>query len=659
MSPFLYAICIITVSALGALLTSRWSRLSSLVGCTGAVIGSAFGFIDALKAIWLGSNLSIQLDWSIPFGSFFITIDPLSAVFLLPVFTLCGVAAIFGHGYLEGYAWRKNLGVVWFFYNTLIVSMALVIVARNAVLFLIAWEIMSVASFFLVTFDHEDKSARRAGWIYLVATHIGTAFLLAFFILMGKASGSLDFNTIPPVATSTANLLFLLALVGFGTKAGFMPMHFWLPEAHPAAPSHVSAVMSGVMIKTGIYGIIRTIILLQHPPLWWGTVLIAIGLASGILGVLLALAQHDLKRLLAYHSVENIGIIALGIGVGLVGMSTGMNTVAALGFGGAILHVFNHAMFKGLLFLGAGSVMHAVGTRNIEELGGLLKRMPWTGTTFLVGAIAICGLPPLNGFISEMLIFLGAYHSLLGTNATAIALSLAVIAGLALIGGLAAACFTKAFGIVFLGEPRSQHAAIAHESGPTMLWPMGMLAAACAAIGLFSPFVIRVMLEALAQITAAPRVAVVQAMVTGRSIMICVVSVTVVLIIFFVLLLVLRRILLAGRKVTMSVTWDCGYAAPTPRMQYTASSFAGPLVELFRGLLRPHEEKVLPQGMFPKTASYSSHTPDLLRAGPLSPIIARLRLWASRFLWLQHGKVQLYVLYIAITLLILLIWKLS
>ena len=254
-----------------------------------------------------------------------------------------------------------------------------------------------------------------------------------------------------------AGVLFLLAVIGFGTKAGFMPLHVWLPEAHPAAPSHVSAVMSGVMIKTGIYGLMRAFTFLGTPPLWWGWVLVAIGLTSGVLGVLFALAQHDLKRLLAYHSVENIGIIALGLGVGLLGMSTGSPVLIVLGFGGALLHVLNHALFKGLLFLGAGAVVHGTGTREIDQLGGLLKRMPWTAATFLVGAVAISGLPPLNGFVSEFLIYLGAFKGGISTGGPVAVPLLALIAGLALIGGLAVACFTKAFGIVFLGEPRSEH----------------------------------------------------------------------------------------------------------------------------------------------------------------------------------------------------------
>jgi formate hydrogenlyase subunit 3/multisubunit Na+/H+ antiporter MnhD subunit len=279
---------------------------------------------------------------------------------------------------------EKALGVSWFFFNLLVASMALVVVARNGILFLVAWELMALASFFLVTMQDDEERVRDAGRTYLVASHLGTAFLLVLFIMLAGGTDSLDFDRF--AAGSHAGLLFILAAIGFGTKAGFVPLHVWLPEAHPAAPSHVSAVMSGVMIKTGIYGLVRTLTFLGPLPAWAGWLLVGVGVTSGVLGVLFALAQHDLKRLLAYHSVENIGIITLGLGLGLVGLRAGFAPLAVLGFAGALLHVLNHALFKGLLFLGAGAVLHGTKTRDMEELGGLLKRMPWTGPLFLIGA---------------------------------------------------------------------------------------------------------------------------------------------------------------------------------------------------------------------------------------------------------------------------------
>jgi formate hydrogenlyase subunit 3/multisubunit Na+/H+ antiporter MnhD subunit len=448
-------------------------------------------------------------------------------------------------------------------------------------------------------------------------------------------------------------------VVGFGAKAGFMPLHVWLPEAHPAAPTHVSAVMSGVMIKTGIYGLVRILTFLGPPPLWWGWALCGIGISSGILGVLYALAQHDLKRLLAYHSVENIGIIALGLGVGLIGLSSGSATLAVLGFAGGLLHVLNHALFKGLLFLGAGAVMHGAGTREIDHLGGLLKRMPWTGMSFLIGAVAISGLPPLNGFVSELLIYVGAFQGVTTLGNAATAPALAVIAGLALIGGLAAACFAKAFGIVFLGEPRSDHAAQAHEAGMAVRLSLLLLAMSCVLIGLGAPWVVEALIFTLMNATGLSADSVHTALLSVHSTFSTLVLASLILLVLLTLLASLRHRLLATRAVTEHVTWDCGYARPTPRMQYTASSFAQPLTSLFHFVLRSRFHYFMTPGLFPRAASLATETEDLSRARLYHPLFIRIGRGLSSLRWVQHGQVHLYVLYIAITLLVLLVWKLG
>jgi formate hydrogenlyase subunit 3/multisubunit Na+/H+ antiporter MnhD subunit len=337
-------------------------------------------------------------------------LDPLSAFFLLPALVLAGLAAIYGSHYMQAFADRRSLGAPTFFFNLLIASMLLVLIARNGLLFLVAWELMSLSAYFLVTFEHEQADARRAGWVYLVATHLGALFLFALFMLLGRAAASLDFVAYSQAArlgNGWSAVLFALALVGFGAKAGFVPWHVWLPEAHPAAPSHVSAIMSGVMIKTGLYGILRVTTFLGEPALWWGPALMVIGLTGGLFGISLALAQRDLKRALAYSSIENVGLIALGLGVGMWGQTSGHPAMAALGFAGGLLHVWNHALMKGLMFLAAGSVLHATGTKNIELLGGVLKRMPRTGAAMVLGGVAISGLPPLNGFVSEWLMYMG------------------------------------------------------------------------------------------------------------------------------------------------------------------------------------------------------------------------------------------------------------
>jgi NADH:ubiquinone oxidoreductase subunit 5 (subunit L)/multisubunit Na+/H+ antiporter MnhA subunit len=451
----------------------------------------------------------------------------------------------------------------------------------------------------------------------------------------------------------------LLAVIGFGTKAGFIPLHTWLPEAHPAAPSHVSAVMSGIMIKTGIYGLVRTLTFLGAPAEWWGWTLVGVGAASGVLGVLLALAQHDLKRLLAYHSLENIGIIALGLGLGLVGLSRGDPTLAVLGFAGGLLHVVNHAMFKGLLFLGAGAVAHATGTREIDRLGGLIKKMPWTAGTFLIGSAAISALPPLNGFVSEFLIYLGSF-SAVATSPVAVAIpTLIAVAALALIGGLAAACFAKAFGVVFLGEARSEEVRRAHEAPAPMRAAMIALAACCVLLGLLSAVVVPRLAPAISVATGLPLEAARQPLAYAGGPLLWITAGAAVLLAVLGGLTLLRRKLLAGRQVGQAGTWDCGYAAPTARMQYTASSFAQPLTDLFRLFLRTRRTGKEPEGLFPKEASLETHTPDVFRDGLFRPAFLGAAWLMTRLRWLQHGRLQLYVLYIVLTLLVLLVWKLG
>jgi len=641
---------------------ARRRRLSTVVGAGAALVGSGVGLIGTVPPLLAGNTLSFFIPWSIPGGAVRLGLDPLSGFFLIPVFLVGGMAALYGASYLKGQEAPDQGGASWFHYNLLVASMVTVLMARNAVVFLIAWETMALASFLLVTLENRRAEVRSAGWIYMVATHLGTAFLLALFAFLGQKVGSLDFTTLgrtgSMLPSTGVSVAFVLAVVGFGAKAGFLPLHVWLPEAHPAAPSHVSALMSGVMIKTGIYGLLRSLTWLGTPPSWWGGLVVGIGFTSGILGVLFALAQHDLKRLLAYHSVENIGIIALGVGLGLVGQSAGSAARAALGFGGALLHVLNHALFKGLLFLGAGAVLHATGTRNMDHLGGLIRRMPWTATTFLVGAVAICGLPPLNGFVSEFLIYLGAIRGVTDGGPAVVVVSLGVIVGLALIGGLAVACFTKAFGVVFLGEPRSNHAARGHEVAMAMRVPMVLLALSCAAVGLLAPLVVRALkptVNILVMVPSSTGGGLDSAAGPARWIVIG----SVVFLGMVAVLAIVRSRLVNRYPVGRTVTWDCGYARPTARMQYTSSSYAQPLTYLFRMFLRTRRRSLPPEGVFPSESSLATETPDVFQGGLYQPLFERIAGGFSRLQRLQQGRVQLYVLYIAITLIGLLVLSLG
>ena len=661
MNLLLLSLLVLLLSGAAAWVLSARPTAATRVGVGGAVVGGVLALLGALALLGGGDSPTLTWAWGLPGVAWRLGADPLSAFFLVPISILGALAALYGAEYLNTPALRPASGTCWFCYNLLVASMVLLVLARDAVLFLVAWETMALSSFFLVAYERSKPAVRNAAWTYLVATHLGTGFLLALFALLGRQAQSWDFAAfavvqLPP---ALAGVGFLLAVVGFGTKAGFMPLHVWLPEAHPAAPSHVSALLSGVMIKMGIYGLLRVLPFTGGPAAWWGWWLVGIGATSGVLGVLFALAQHDLKRLLAYHSVENIGIIALGLGIGYLGLAYGLPALAIGGFAGALLHVLNHALFKGLLFLGAGAVVHATGTRELDHLGGLLKRLPWTGACFLVGAIAICGIPPLNGFISEFMIYFGAYHGALGSGVPVAAPALVTILSLALIGGLATACFTKAFGIVFLGEPRTEHGANAHEAGPLMRGAMAALAVGCLAIGLAAPLVPEALSGVLTAVTGIPPGDLAGLLRLVQRPLGAVLLGSVALLALILALAGLRAWLLRGRPVGRTVTWDCGYARPTARMQYTASSFAEPLVTLFAILLGTERRVHPPEGALPRGGRLHTVTPDRFHDDFSVPVFGALSRLLAPVLHLQHGRLHLYILYLALTLVALLLFTLA
>jgi hydrogenase-4 component B len=659
MAIFLISIAILVFCGVASCLFKSGSIAWKFLGAGGAVAGSGFGLWSALHVIITGSRQTWNSSWSMPLGSFSLAIDALSALFLIPLFILAMLGALYGVEYMNDAGSVKKKGLHWLFYDLLVASMAMVLVASNGLLFLMAWEIMSLASFFLVLDKYEEKESQEAAWIYLIATHIGAAFLLVFFLLAGSQTGSLDFDSFinhrfSPVVSG---ILFAAGLIGFGSKAGFVPFHVWLPRAHPAAPSHVSALMSGIMIKMGIYGILRSLTFLTPFQAWWGIALVVIGCISGILGVLLALGQHDLKRLLAYHSVENIGIIALGIGTGVLGVCYDIPLLAVLGFCGGLLHVVNHALFKGLLFLGAGSVLHSCGTAHIEHLGGLIKKMPSTAACFLIGSIAICGLPPLNGFVSEFLIYMAGYNGLQSHHVSAFTFTALSMTSLALIGGLAAACFTKAFGTVFLGEPRTTLRPV-HESGLFMRIPMYVLCILCFFIGLGFYFVAPVMALPVS-IACGIGGADVAATLGSFTPSLAGIGIgTFALLVVVGLVVMARKKLLKSKPVSTSPTWDCGYIAPNARMQYTASSFAQPTTSFFRLVLFPKQDKQTPvsASTFPGNWSFHSHVPDLFLDNVYIPCFKSVSFALSKLRWLQGGKLHTYVLYIVLTLISLLLW---
>lgn len=633
---------------LSALLRRR-PRLAQRAACAALCAGAAAG-LAAAATVLLGAGPLADAGLRLALG-------PLGAVFLLAIGAVSAAGAVFGLRYHPQEVLGARAVLLQVFFGLASGSMALVVLASNAILFLAAWETMALSGFFLVQSDHDRAEVREAAFVYLAATHVGTLALFALFALLGRAAGSFDFSAMEGLPALPG--AFPLALLGFGLKAGLFPLHFWLPGAHAAAPSHVSALMSGVLIKMGIYGLLRVVGLLDAPPAAWGALLLLLGAASAVLGVALALAQHDLKRLLAYHSVENIGIIAMGAGLALLGRARGEPGMVVLGLAGSVLHVLNHALFKSLLFLGAGAVHHATGTREIDLLGGLARPMRATAGLFLLGAAAISGLPPLNGFVSEWLVGLGLLDALRRPAGDLLAFAALGLPVLALVGGLAAACFAKVVGVVFLGVPRSQHAHRAHEPPASMLLPMAALAAGCAAIGLFPGALVAPLSRAAADFSRSDPGALAAVEAAGRAgegaARISLVAAA--LLVFAALGWLLRRRRLAARRLEPDVeTWGCGFSAPTARMQYTGSSFAEMLVRRFSGALRPRTRATRPAGPFPATASFRSEVPDAVLDLGIGPA-ARAYVWiATRAHILYLRLVQMQMLLILVALLAILAW---
>ena len=567
------------------------------------------------------------------------------------------LAAIYGFDYLRFHRRQQKLGSAWFFYCLFVGGMIVVLLARTTVLFLVAWEVMSMAAFALVTFEHEKEEVRRAGWIYLIAAHIGVAALLAAFLLLGSQAGSLDFAAFKHLDTltpSSANIVFILALIGFGTKAGLVPLHVWLPEAHPAAPSHVSALMSGVMIKMGIYGLLRFASFLGNPEAWWGICLAVLGLFSGLVGISLAFSQRDFKRALAYSSIENIGLIVFSLGLGLWGMSERQTSIAVLGLTAALLHVWNHSAMKGLLFLAAGSVVHGTGTKDFERLGGLMTRLPWTSTAILVGSIAISALPPLNGFVSEWLMYLGLLKcGLTATGLIGLA-SLLSVSILAIIGTLAVITFGRIVGVALLGTPRSYETDHAHEASILMLGPMMILAVVCVGLGA-APRVACQLIAGVVQQVGESSAALVGNDELNKNVPLTTIG-HMNLGLWIAVLVVFALLTLRVRQRTSVRTWGCGYVCPNARMQYTSRSFGELMANLLPRPLRPRARLRRLKGLFPGRSSFQAESPDPVRRSVYEPLFARLASWCLRLRVLQQGQTHLYLAYIIVTVVVALSW---
>ena len=635
------AIVLTLSSGVPGLFLKRGSGVSQIIATVLHLTGCAFGIVTVVM-IFAGGSYEARFAWPIPGGFIGLHLDRVAAFFLLPLFIVMGAGSIYGEGYWNESTHLDTGRKLRFFFGTLTAGFAFVVIAADAWSFLAGWEIVGLSAFFLVITESDKGETLRAGWIYLIATHVSTLLLFCMFALIHRETGTWHFDQ--SILNSHISGILLLALAGFGIKAGLMPFHVWLPEAHAVAPSHISAILSGLVLKMGVYGLIRLMTMIAEIPFWFGMVLLFAGIMSGILGVVFALAQHDLKRLLAYHSIENIGIIFIGLGVAVLGQHEAWGVLA---LAGALLHVWNHALFKALLFFAAGSVIRAIGTRAIDAMGGLMRNMPATGTAFLVGAVAISGLPPLNGFVSEWLIYIASFTTVAQSANAAI---LAVPA-LALIGALAVACFVKAFSIVFLGNSRSMKQPESYEEPFSMRGAMAILVLLCFAIGLWPLTVYGTLTGTAAEIFEHHHHA------NAEIYSLFSILPAAALAALALILLMAAALALLTRKKSKTVTWDCGFAAPTERMQYTASSFASPQVQLFRWALRPEFHQTKQLSLFPQSASFETHVPDPVLNRVLLPGAAHARRILGRARIIQAGRIQIYIVYVVATLLILLAWS--
>ena len=514
---------------------------------------------------------------------------------------------------------------------------------------MVAWEFMALSAFLSIIFEHEKIATVRAGINFLIQSHVSILFLMIGFIWVASQTGSYDFSAIHSYSMTHSGplslMLFLFFFTGFAIKAGFVPFHTWLPYAHPVAPAHISGIMSGVLIKIGIFGILRMLLLIDLDYTTVGCIILIMSIVSGIYGVMLAILQHNLKKLLAYHSIENIGIIGIGIGLGCIGLGSNNPALCSLGFAGALLHTLNHSLFKSLLFFTAGNVYQATHTLDIEKLGGLVKKMPQTTILFLIAAIAICGIPPFNGFISEFLLYTGLFNWMQSAyTVTLIGISFTVMS-LVVIGGLAMMCFTKAFGVVFLGNPRHIFSHEIKEVPFQQLMPLYLIAAFIVFIGMFPGVFLDLLIQPVQLFTGIHKIPFASFQGNGIEALISISHVSWYLIIFIVFMLAIRKLILRKRTIAVLPTWNCAYTAPTAKIQYTASSFVKTYSQLFGMIFLIFKKEKEVQGIFPKKAYLETRPYDKVEKWFIDYPTTNLKLFLGHFNFFQNGKLQFYILY--------------
>jgi len=650
------------IGAASAIILNKKDRLCSYASFLIAALAALLGIIFSILVIF-GDTFSYELSSGsyLKFGFF---VDKLSAFFILVISISVFAVSIYSTGYVREYFGKKNIGYLGFLYNIFIISMILVASADNAVMFLIVWELMSVVSYFLVVYEHEKPETRKAGFIYIVMTHIGTGFIMMSFLVFIGTSASFSFGTFAEAGKTMTPLLkdiaFIFALIGFGTKAGIVPMHIWLPYAHPEAPSNVSALMSGVMIKIAIFMLIRVFFdFLGASQAWWGYVVLTLGTISAILGILYAVVESDIKRMLAFSSIENIGIILIGIGASMIFFASGKPVLASIAAIAALYHLLNHSIFKGLLFMGAGSILYSTHTKNIEDLGGLIKKMPKSAILILIGVLSIAALPPFSGFISEWLTF---QSLLLGFNLNEtfpmiiLFISAAV---LALTGALAAFCFLKFFGIGFLALPRSQHAEHAKEANTPMLIGMGIFASLSILLGILPFYVLPVLARIAASFTgnldSFTFASFATFLIPSSMISLSTPAILAIIIIFMLILSVIL-FLINGKKQPVYETWGCGQPVSTSRNEYTATAFSKPVQVWFKNLYRPARETEATYSTSPylkESFKFESKIEQVIERYLYEPVVDFVITRSRKLLIIRTGSIHTYLGYIFGTLVIL------
>lgn len=562
-------------------------------------------------------------------------VDALSAFFIMIIGGIGVLGTIYAGKYLEPYIKQgKPLGSHLFLFNIFLASMILVVLSQNIIFFLISWELMSFSSFLLMIFEHEEKEVRQSGINYLITMHVGVMFLVVGFILMYLKTGSLDFSAFNG---QISELVFAIMFIGFGIKAGIVPLHSWLPKAHPVAPTHISALMSGVMIKTGIYGILRMLMYTGKPTITISYCVLLVGLASAFFGILYAVAQRNYKKMLAYSSIENIGIIITGMAVGMLGLAYDNIAMTAFGFFGCVLHILNHSIFKTMMFFNAGAVYTQTHTKDMEKLGGLVKPMKNTAVLFLIGSLAISALPPFNGFISEFLIYMGFLTSFSSHNYFLYTIIIAALGIIAFVGAMALIAFTNSFSIIFLGSPRTEKAQhVKEDVSLFMRLPIYVLALSALMIGLFPQNYINLVVMPVQQFVTVSVPYDLLSIISVFNIILCIV-------ILFVL--GTRALLLRGKKVEHRETWGCGYQYPSAKIQYSANSFTRP----FLGFLTPFYKRELNftqiKELFPVKTSFKSRILDIFEYYIIKPIVIVDEFIVSKFYWIQSGHTQRYLIY--------------